>query len=203
MSIEIYPDDDNTLPYQVFLNLENEHYYAQAIQLAQLFAHDVDDNGQLDMAKAVKKAQSQPDLAIVATNNMTLKKSFDTLSALTTTLSNQLKIEGVLGISHDTYIQNILSHAFCDLETQKDKPWFHVNTLPQAGHQVTSYSYSLFIVSQGEETGAMMAAGPLIINVTPNTAIADIFSTKNWRLTLQKEEITIEIKGFQIVTPLG
>ncbi|WPD77743.1 type-1Ba cytolytic delta-endotoxin [Dickeya fangzhongdai] len=203
MSIEIYPDDDNTLPYQVFLNLENEHYYAQAIQLAQLFAHDVDDNGQLDLAKAVKKAQAQPDLAIIATNNMTLKKSFDTLSALTTTLSNQLKIEGVLGISHDTYIQNILSHAFCDLETQKDKPWFHVNTLPQAGHQVTSYSYSLFIVSQGEETGAMMAAGPLIINVTPNTAIADIFSTKNWRLTLQKEEITIEIKGFQIVTPLG
>ncbi|WKV52718.1 type-1Ba cytolytic delta-endotoxin [Dickeya fangzhongdai] len=203
MSIEIYPDDDNTLPYQVFLNLENEHYYAQAIQLAQLFAHDVDDKGQLDLAKAVKKAQAQPDLAIVATNNMTLKKSFDTLSALTTTLSNQLKIEGVLGISHDTYIQNILSHAFCDLETQKDKPWFHINTLPHAGHQVTSYSYSLFIVSQGEETGAMMAAGPLVINVTPNTAIADIFSTKNWRLTLQKEEITIEIKGFQIVTPLG
>ncbi|WP_263064420.1 type-1Ba cytolytic delta-endotoxin [Dickeya dadantii] len=203
MSIEIYPDDGNTLPYQVFLNLENEHYYAQAIQLAQLFAHEVDDNGQLDLAKALKKAQAQPDLAIIATNNMTLKKSFSTLSALTTTLSEQLKIEGVLGISQDTYIQNILSHAFCDLETQKDKPWFHINAQPDAGHPVTSYSYSLFIVSQSEETGAMMAAGPLIITVTPNTAISDIFSTKDWRLTLQKEEITIGVKGFQVVTPLG
>ncbi|MEI7187694.1 type-1Ba cytolytic delta-endotoxin [Dickeya dianthicola] len=202
MSIEIYPDDDNTLPYQVFLNLQDERYYAQAIRLAQLFVHDVDDKGQLDMAKAVKQAQSQPDLAIVATNNMTLKKSFDTLSALTTALSEQLKIEGVLGISQDSYIQNILSHAFCDLDTQKDKPWFHINTHPTANHQVTSYSYSLFIVTQGEETGAMMAAGPLIITVAPSTAITDIFSTKDWRLTLKKEEITISIKGFQIVAPL-
>ncbi|WP_192459045.1 type-1Ba cytolytic delta-endotoxin [Musicola keenii] len=202
MSIEIYPDDDNTLPYQVFLNLQNENYYAQALSLAQLFAHEVDDRGQLDLAKAVKKAQAQPDLAIVATHNTTVKKSFDTLSALTTALSEQLKIEGVLGISQDTYIQNILSHAFCDLDTQKDKPWFHITTQPDTQHQVVSYSYSLFLVSQGDETGAMMAAGPLIITVTPSTAITDIFSTKDWRLTLKKEEITISIKGFQIVKPL-
>ncbi|MCX4027074.1 type-1Ba cytolytic delta-endotoxin [Endozoicomonas sp. SM1973] len=206
MSIEIHPNKTTQSPFQLFLNLEDEKYVQQATAIADLFEKDVDVNGRFDLEKALATAKGQPDLAIMSTNNTTLKKSYSTLSAITSSISDALESQGTIGITDNKQLSNVLAHAFCDLQLQEGKPWFHITSTAGREADKTVYSYDMFIVTQGASTGSVIAAGPLTLKVTVNDPIEEILgkkdTTKKLRLTLKEQEMTIEIKGFQFVVPL-
>lgn len=207
MTIEIYPNKSNPVPFQVFLNIEDEQYVQQALAIADLFEKDIDADGQFDMEKAMDTAKNQADLAIVSTTNTTLTKSYKTLSALTSSITKALEEQGNMGVSDNEQFNNVIAHAFCDLNAQQDKPWFNICSVAGKDADKTVYTYNMFIITQNASTGSMLAAGPLVLTVTIHDPIEEVLGkkdeTQKLRLTLKEQEMSIAIKGFQVVAPLG
>ena len=75
MNIEIVPCKQKELPYQVFLEVEDERYLTQAYELSKLFTDCSNENRIIDFELAKAQIKAEPGLAIIATLNVELNKS--------------------------------------------------------------------------------------------------------------------------------
>lgn len=70
MNIEIVPCKQKELPYQVFLEVEDERYLTQAYELSKLFTDCSNENRIIDFEQAKAQIKAEP----VVSNNCNIKR---------------------------------------------------------------------------------------------------------------------------------
>ncbi|GLT18546.1 hypothetical protein GCM10007938_23250 [Vibrio zhanjiangensis] len=205
MNIEIMPTKQKELPYQFFLEVEDERYLSQAYELSNLFVDCSNDNHTIDFELVKKQIQAESGLAIIATQSVDLNKKYQALSMLTSDIAGQLTAQDSFGIFDKQRLQTIVAHAFCDLDKQKDQPWFYFSEEDMNHTKHTHYQYNFLIVSQSDRTGPLMALSLLSIQVDVENSTSSIFGqpSKPDALTLDSDKINIKLKGLQAVKQLS
>ncbi|MYM59570.1 hypothetical protein GTG28_10095 [Vibrio sp. OCN044] len=205
MNIEIVPCKQKELPYQVFLEVEDERYLTQAYELSKLFTDCSNENRIIDFELAKAQIKAEPRLAIIATLNVELNKQYQALSMLTSDIAGQLTAQDSFGIFDKQRLQTIVAHAFCDLDKQKDQPWFGYSETETNQGNHAHYQYNFLVISQSDRTGPLMAVSLLSIEVEIENNSHSIFSQphKPDALTIDSDKIDIKLKGLQAVRQLS
>ena len=204
MTIEILPNMQEKLPYQFFLEIEDEQHLPQAYRLSELFINSVDESYALDFEHAKNQIKENPDLAIIATQNTLLNQQYNTLSSLTSDIVAQITAQDSFGIFDKLRLQSIVAHAFCDLDQQKDQSWFGFSEDQNNKGFDIQYRYNFLIVSQNANTGSLMALSLLSLEVKLESNRTSLFSSpqKTNELTLDSKNMQIKLQGFQAVKQL-